>query len=98
MPRYFMTWEIDANKVPISREERGAAWAAMIEMVKQGIKEGRIKEWGMFVGEMRGYSIAEGTEAEIGAFNQNWVPFVNFKSHAVTTIEDVEKVINSLTE
>ena len=42
--------------------------------------------------------IAEGTEAEIGAFNQNWVPFVNFKSHAVATIEDVEKVISSLTE
>jgi len=98
MPKYFVTWEIDTSKVPISREERAAAWGPMIEMVKQGIKEGRIKEWGMFVGEMKGYSIAEGTEAEIGAFNQNWVPFVSFQVHPVTTIDDVEKVINSLTE
>ena len=96
MPKYFMTWEIDANKVPISREERGAAWAAMIEMVKQGIKEGRIKEWGAFVGEMSGYSIAEGTEVEIGIFNQQWIPFVTFKTHPVATVSDVEKIIESL--
>ena len=98
MPKYLVTWEIDANKVPISREERAAAWGPMIEMVKQGIKEGRIKEWGAFVGEMRGYSIAEGTEAEIGIFNQQWVPFVNFKVHPVATISDLEKVIQSLSE
>jgi len=98
MPKYFVTWEIDTSKVPISREERAAAWGPMIEMVKQGIKEGRIKEWGAFVGEMRGYSIAEGTEAEIGIFNQQWVPFVNFKVHPVATISDLEKVIQSLSE
>jgi len=98
MSKYFITWEIDTSKVPISREERAAAWGPMIEMVKQGIKEGRIKEWGAFVGEMRGYSIAEGTEAEIGIFNQQWVPFVNFKVRPVATINDLEKVIQSLSE
>ena len=98
MPKYFMTWEIDTDKIPISREERAAAWAPMIEMVKEGMKEGRIKEWGSFVGEMRGYSIAEGTEAEIGAFNQQWVPFVNFQVHPVATVSDVEVVIASLSK
>jgi hypothetical protein len=97
MGRYFMTWEIDTNKVPISREERAAAWKPMIDMVKQGIEEGRIKDWGAFVGEMAGYSVAEGTEAEIGTFNQNWVPFVSFKVHPVATVNDVEEMINSLT-
>ena len=98
MPKYFMTWEIDPNKVPISREERAAAWNPMIEMVKQGIKEGRIKEWGAFVGEMRGYSIAEGTEAEVGAFNQQWVPFVSFQVHPVATVSDMEEIIASLSK
>jgi hypothetical protein len=96
MGKYFMTWEIDVNKVPISREERAAAWKPMIDMVKQGIEEGRIKEWGVFVGEMRGYSIAEGTEVEIASFNQNWVPFVSFEVHPVATVDDVEEMINSL--
>ena len=96
MPKYFMTWEIDVNKVPISREERAAAWKPMIDMVKQGIEDGRIIEWGAFVGEMRGYSIAQGTEVEIGSFNQNWVPFVNFKVHPVATVSDLEEMIASL--
>ena len=96
MGKYFMIWEIDTSKIPISREERAAAWKPMIDMVKQGIEEGRIKEWGNFVGEARGYSIAEGTEVEISSFNQNWVPFVNFKVHPVATVSDVEEMINNL--
>ena len=46
---------------------------------------------------MGGYSIAEGTEVEIGAFNQNWVPFVSFKVHPVATVSDIEEMINNLT-
>ena len=70
MGKYFMTWTIDPQNIPISREDRAAAWKPMIDMVKQGIENGVIKEWGAFVGENNGYSIAEGTEAEISAFNQ----------------------------
>jgi hypothetical protein len=96
MGKYFMIWKIDENKVPISREERAAAWKPMIDMVKQGIEDGRIKEWGAFVGDMKGYSIAEGTEVEIASFNQNWVPFVSFEVHPVATVSDVEEMINNL--
>ena len=96
MPKYLVTWEIDTSKVPISREERAAAWGPMIAMVKQGMEEGRIKDWGAFVGEMRGYSIAEGTEVEIGVFNQQWVPFVNFKVYPVATVDEMEEIIAQL--
>ena len=96
MGRYLMTWEIDTSKLPISREERAAAWKPMIDMVKDGIRDGRIKQWGTFVGELKGFSIAEGTEEEIGYFNQQWVPFVSFTSHAFATVEDVGKMIENL--
>ena len=98
MPKYLMLWEIDTSKVPIGREDRAAAWGPMMEIVKQGIKEGRIKDWGGFVGEMNGYSIAEGTEAEISAFNQQWVPFVSFKTYPIASVGDVEKVVESLSK
>ena len=98
MSKYLMLWEIDTSKLPISREERAAAWKPMVEMVKEGIKEGRIKDWGTFVGELSGYSIAEGTEEEIGYFNQQWVPFVNFKTHPIASVDDVAKVIERLSE
>jgi hypothetical protein len=96
MPKYFMTWEIDPNKIPISREERAAAWGPMMDMVKQGIKDGYVKDWGAFVGESGGYSIAEGTEVEIATFNQQWIPFVSFKVHPIATVKDVEKMIANL--
>jgi len=96
MPKYLMTWEIDISKIPIGREDRAAAWGPMLDMVKQGIKDGHIKDWGLFVGENRGYSIAEGTEAEISIFNQNWVPFIDFSVYPVASIGDVDKVIESL--
>ena len=98
MGKYLMLWEIDQSKVPLNRDERAEAWKPMIEMVKEGMNEGRIKDWGTFVGELNGYSIAEGTEAEIGAFNQQWVPFVNFKSFPIASVEDVEKVIEILSK
>lgn len=98
MPKYLILWEIDTSKVPISREDRAVVWKPMIEMVKEGIKEGKVKDWGSFVGEMSGYSIAEGTEAEIGIFNQQWVPFVNFKTYPIASVDDVEKTIESLSK
>jgi hypothetical protein len=98
MAKYLMIWELDASKIPIGREDRAAAWTPMVAMVEQGIKDGYIKDWGIFVGESRGYSIAEGTEAEIALFNQQWVPFVDFKVHPVATIKDIRKVIEGLSK
>jgi len=91
-----MIWELDSSKIPIGREDRAVAWQPMVEMVKQGIADGYIKDWGTFVGESRGYSIAEGTEAEIISFNQQWVPFVDFQVHPVGTIEDIATMIKDL--
>lgn len=96
MPKYLMTWELDNSKIPIGREDRAVAWEPMIEMVKQGITDGHIKDWGIFVGESKGYSIAEGTESEIILFNQQWVPFVNFTVYPVGTIEDLGKMVKEL--
>jgi len=96
MAKYLMLWNIDTNKLPISLEERAAAWKPMMDMVKEGIKEGHIKDWGSFVGELSGYSIAEGTEQDIGYFNQQWVPFVNFKTYPIASVDDVEKVIERM--
>lgn len=98
MSKYLMLWEIDVNKVPISLEERAIALKPMITMVKEGIKDGRIKDWGTFVGEMNGYSIAEGTEIEIGQFNQQWVPFVSFKSYPIASVDDVATVIENMSK
>ena len=98
MGKYLLLWEIDETKVPISPQERGAGWSALIDMVKQDIKKGMTKDWGSFVGELRGYSVAEGTEVEISKWLQQYVPFVRFKLHAIASVSQVEEVIKSLSK
>ena len=93
-----MIWELDSSKIPVGREDRAMAWEPMVGMVRQGIADGHIKDWGTFVGEAKGYSIAEGTEAEIMSFNQQWVPFVDFKVYPIGTIDDVETMIKELAQ
>jgi hypothetical protein len=96
MGRYLSLWEIDQARLPVSPEERAAGWAALTNMVKEDMKKGIIKDWGSFVGELNGYAVAEGSEAEIGKMNVRYAPFVRFKVYAVASLHDVEQAIKSL--
>lgn len=96
MGRYLITWEIDTTKVPVNPKERAALWSPMIDMVKKAIKSGVTKDWGSFLGEMRGYSVAEGTEVEIANLLQQWVPFVHFTTHPIVSLDEMAKVIKNL--
>jgi hypothetical protein len=96
MGKYLILWKVDLNKMPISREERAAALGPMVDLVEQGMKENRIKDWGAFVGEMSGYSIAEGTEIEVAISNQQWIPFLEFEVHPIISLSDTKKLISEL--
>jgi hypothetical protein len=96
MGKYLALWEVDPTRVPVSPQERAAGWAALTNMVKEDMKKGLVKDWGAFVGEISGYSIAEGTEVEIGKMNVQYAPFVRFKVYAIASLSNVEQVIKSL--
>lgn len=98
MGKYLVLWEIDPTRVQISPQERGVGWEAFMEIIKEDIEKGTTKDWGAFVGEMRGYTIIEGTEVEIGNNLQRFVPFVTFKLHAIATVEQVEEIVKALNE
>ena len=55
MGKYLLLWEVDRTRLPVSSQERGAGFNMLMEMVKQDIKKGIIKDWGVFVGERYGY-------------------------------------------
>lgn len=96
MAKYLLLWELDPTKVPVNPRERAAAWKPMMEMVKQEMEDGVTKDWGGFVGELRGYSVVEGTEVEIGVMVQKYVPYVHFEVHPVGSVEQVEEIIKEL--
>jgi len=98
MGKYLSLWEIDLTKVPISPQERGAGWGGLMDMIKEDLKKGILKDWGAFVGEINGYSIVEGTEVEIGNFIQKYVPWVIFKGHAIASVNQVDQIVKALTK
>jgi len=98
MGKYLVLWEVDRDRVPVSPQERGAGWGALIDMVKEQLKKGISKDWGAFVGEINGYAVMEGTEVEIGNALQEYVPWVHFKLHAVASVDQVDKIIKALTK
>ena len=98
MSKYLLLWETDPSKLPIDPKERGAAYSALLDMVKQGIKEGTTIDWGSFLGEGRGYSIHEGSAMELEKKLEQYVPFVTFKVYRVMSVEQLAEVAKSLTE
>ena len=96
MGRYLLLWDLDMSRIPVSPQERAAGWSMLTAMVKEDMKKGALKDWGSFVGEMRGYVVAEGTEVEIGGFIQRYVPYVSFKTHPVASVSQVEEVTKNM--
>ncbi len=97
MAKYLLLWEIDKSKVPANPKERGAGFSMLLEMVKQDIKKGKTKDWGVFIGGYNGYSIVEGTEVEVMNQLQQFFPFVDFKVHPIASVAQAEEIIKALT-
>ena len=54
MGRYLTIWEADESKIPVNPEERKVGWLGAIEMTKQSMKEGFIKDVGIILGRKQG--------------------------------------------
>jgi hypothetical protein len=91
-----MEWELDTTKIPIDPKERAAAWLPMIQMVKQDMQSGVIKEWGTYLGEGKGFGFAEASEEEVENMTQKYIPFVHFTAHPAITIDQLEKTLKEL--
>ena len=93
-----MTWELDQTKIPIDPKERANTWLPMIQMVKQDMQSGKLKEWGTHIGEMKGFGVYEGSEEEAGRMVQKYVPFVQFTTHPIITIDQMEKLAKEMAQ
>lgn len=96
MPRYLMTWELDQTKIPVNPKERAAAYLPMVQMVKQDIQSGMLKEWGSYIGEMKGFGVMECSEEEVIKNVQKYIPFVEFTVHSLATIDQMEKLFSEM--
>jgi hypothetical protein len=91
-----MTWEADLSKYPTDPKESMAFHMKNIEMLKQVQKEGLISDWGIFVGETRGYMISDKnwTEAAKGVFP--FFRYIKFKVHQALSINEYDSFTKSM--
>ena len=78
MPKFMMIWEGDLSRQPVDFQERGQAYKQALAMVKGDIESGLLKEFGKVNGQLKGYWIAEGSEAEIGLMMEKYLPYFTF--------------------
>ena len=97
MGTYLAIWSVDQSKIPLDAKERGEGWAMLMAMVRQDIEKGIVKSFGGFVGETNGYAVYEGTEVEVMTTVQQYVPFVTYKVHPVSTETQINDMIKALT-
>lgn len=98
MAKFLRLWEMDTTKVPDKPEERYENWVMMLNMIKENIESGKIKEWGLFAGTLEGYCIGEGTEQEIDLQTKRFVPYIKFKVYPVISVDQALENVKALSQ
>ncbi len=93
MARFYVTWQANLQLLPLDPQERGKLLTSLLEMVKEDLKAGRLKDWGVIVGGTSGYTITgDVSEAEFHASTYKWMPYVNFEVHPMLTAEQLSEL------
>jgi len=98
MAKYMALFDVDTSRLSDDPKMRKAQLLGAEELVAQKLKEGVLKEWGSFAGELRGYMIFEGSAVDLHAITALWVPVVKFTTREVLTIDEINKVTKALPE
>ena len=96
MSKFLTLWESDSSKMPTDPNERAALFGKLMAMTKKMLDEGEVTDWGMFAGGDAGYTIAEGTEADVLKRTMQFGPYVRFKVHPVLPIDEVAEVMKDM--
>ena len=74
------------TRAPVDPKERIAGWTMLLNMVKDDLESGRLKDWGAFPGEHAGYAIMEGADQDVLIGTEKYVPYVRFKTHSFVSV------------
>jgi hypothetical protein len=96
MAKYLILWEADEARIPDDPGARKAGWLAAIGETKKDLESGVAKDWGGFIGQANGFTIAEGTEQEINQMAFKYVPFFRFQIIPFDTLDNVEEVVKNI--
>jgi hypothetical protein len=98
MTKFLLLWETDISRAPLDPKERLAGWTTLLNMIKDDLESGKLKDWGEFPGEHAGYAIVEGTEQDVLTGTERYVPYVRFETHSVLSLSQVLGSMKALSQ
>ena len=96
MGRYLCLWEIHHTAIPTSNEG-WAQWEDMLGWLKEQMEGGFFKDWGQFIGELRGYAVIEGSEMDVSRMAQRLIGVCSFHIHPIASVDQVGEMVRGLT-
>jgi hypothetical protein len=90
MAKYYLRWQMNPQITITNPEERAKLLFSLLEMTKQDLQAGKLKDWGCFPGETCGYAIREAaSEVDIATDTMKFVPYVIFEVKPVLTVDQI---------
>ncbi len=93
MGKYLCLWEVDMSRVPEDPKEQLEFFGKIQSLCKEDMKNGPTKDFGMFLGGDKGYTIEEGTEEEVAMSAMRFCPFVKCTVHQVISTDQVDNIM-----
>lgn len=88
MSKFYARWQTNPQMIPSIPAERRKLLLSMLEMVKQDIKAGKMKDWGNVPGESAGYCIMEeASETDLLAGLLKFMPYVTFEVKPILAVD-----------
>ena len=96
MAKYLITWESNMSMMPTDPKEQAAMRMKLLEMTKQNLKEGKISDWGIFLGGYKGYAIGQGSATDMAIGTAQFSPYVTFNVQEVLSVDEMLEAMKSL--
>ena len=96
MTKYLVTWKTVNARQPEDTEARVKQSLKFMEMTRDALKSGALKDYGITPDGGKGYAIFEGTETAGALMAQMFTPFFEFEETPVLTADQWVEVLKSL--
>jgi hypothetical protein len=96
MSTYLLIWNLNPNYISEEPAKRAKQWQQLMKMIDEDMKRGVLKSWGSFIAEGGGYSLMEGSELDVSVMAQQYVPYVEFETHACATFEQTKQLLEAM--
>jgi len=98
MPRFLVLFKGVNARVPEKPEDRMKQDTMLTKMVKDDLKSGKLKDFGIFAEGNAGYAIFEGNEVELALDTNKYYPYADFEAHVVLNNDQQTDVLKKLAQ